>query len=421
MIAFGNTNINILRSAFANNSADSIGASLETWGSTLNLTNSSFFNNVLSPGVKEYASGSLGAGIFSSPDFGRNLSMNGTVANNLFQNNDGLATYDDDRATGSLNALVYNNNNFYETTFGDKIYRDSLTDVQSPAGLNSLVVSRSGSSTDKSPQNNNQLLANPSTINKLYAAPSMLLPVLAAGEYAQSTTGYLGYGWNGSSANLDGSSLSSQTGVQPTTTTGIHSMNVDGTNSTVQLPMGPAPDFNASMMSGNPYSTLSWEHTSGSFLGIYANQGLNLSNQTSGSVQVQSTNRIYSVYLVTKEGGFVKSFDTRTAKLFAQDKMSVLISLDQPNREASFPIQNIGGWTIDWTAETSTPDLIQITTSSGTITSVGAVPFNILPDQPGTYNAKMDIDGGSAGFAQVTIEIIVVETVENVFLPVVKR
>ena len=49
---------------------------------------------------------------------------------------------------------------------------------------------------------------------------------------------------------------------------------------------------------------------------------------------------------------------------------------------------------LNWTAQTSTPDVIQLQIENGTITTEGSIPFNALPRTAGVYQALMSIDAG---------------------------
>lgn len=418
MIVYANTNVNILRSTFANNTADTYGGGISITGSQLNIDSTLFLKNDVSPGVTENPNYSYGAAIFSSPDFGLNKPMSGAISNSTFVLNQGIALYDDDRSPGPINSLVYNNNSFFETTYTGKVYNNKLATTQTPAGLNSLVISRSGSSTDKSPQNNNSALNDAPVVARLMVAPHEVLPIAAVGDSSTTTNSYLGYVWNGSSAKLDGASLSSGTGVQVTTTTGQHTLSVNNNQNTiVQLPAGPAPLLQTSIAPGSPLPSVVWNVDAGTFLSIHANQGLNLPNNSSGTTAVPSIDRFFSIYLTTREGGIVSVVDPRIPLLYAPDKITVLAGLNQAEKRGEVPIRNIGGLTMNWEASTITPSLIQIETGSGSTTSTGTIPFLILPTKAGTYNAQMYVDAGLAGTAEIAIEIILVEEVKFLYLP----
>ena len=183
LISYSQTNVNILRSVIASNSADTFGGALAIIGSQLNISDTLFFMNDVSPGVVEVPFYSYGAAIYSSPDGGSSVSITGSVVNSTFVKNNGIPIYDEDRSTGPTNSLVYYNNRFYETSYPGKVYHDSLTAVQTAEGMNALVVSRSSSSTDKSPQNDNQELASEPNISRMSIAPSAVIPTLAAGDF----------------------------------------------------------------------------------------------------------------------------------------------------------------------------------------------------------------------------------------------
>jgi len=418
MIAYARTNVNILRSVFAYNSTDSYGGAISIFGSQLNITGSLFYHNEVSPGLNESENYSYGAALFSGPDTANNIAMTGSVVDSQFVSNIGMAIYDDDRSPSPINAMTYNNNSFYETAFSGKVFRDSLLAAVSPQGLNDLVVNRSGSSTDKSPSGDNQALASAPQIARLFAIPGVILPSGATGDDANPVNSYLGYVWDGSSGVLDGSTLTNNAGALATTTVGQHTLSVNGTIISLQVPQGSTPTLNTSITAGNPDPLLSWVVASGSFLTISADQGLSLTNSTSGSVSLPSVEKIYCVYAVTEEGGVFQSVDPRLPLLSLPEKITILIGLNNPIRENIILVSNIGGQSLDWTAHTDTPELVQIIQSSGTVVSTGIIPIIAKPSVPGQYLTDIHVDAGEAGSGTVTIEIFVVNTVDVIFLPV---
>ena len=421
VILYAGTIANFNRSVFAFNTADTFGGAIFAQGAQINITDSVFYKNEMSPGVNESEQVSFGAAIFASPDTSQGYQASGTIANSRFISNVGVTIFDDDRTSGAYNAVVYNNNQFYQTGYNGIVYRNSIAASQTPEGLNNLVVAHSGSSTDKSPLGGNQTLTSAPLIAKLLAAPTAILPNPASGEGGTTTSSYLGFVWNGNSGRLDGVTLSSNAGVQATANTGQHTLSVDGTNADVQISQGPAPALQTSVLPGSPNPNLNWALTGGTFRYTLADMGLNIPNTPSGTVQLPSGNRIYSVYTGTKEGGVVQFVDPRIPVLSLPDKVTILIGLNQADRTGAVPISNLGGQSLAWTAQNNTPNLIELQASNGTITSYGSIPYLVKVNQIGQYQANLSVDAGTAGTGQVIIEIIVVAFVYSTFLPVTLR
>lgn len=301
LIYMANASIDGLVAAY--NTADTYGGALFIKGSNIDIAGSTFMGNVFSPGISEPEYQSYGAAIFASPETSLNEPVTGNVVNSKFINNTGLAIFDDDRSNGPINAVIYNNNQFYETTFGDKVYKDSLAAACNPSGLNTLVVSHSGGypSIDKSTINNTAY-SNIPNISTLFAAPSILLSTSAYGDAGPSPA-FLTYVWSGSSATLDGTPLSSRSGIIQTTTVGTHTLNASGVIDTVQVSNSPQPVFSLNIASGAPPS-LNWTLSSGSYLDMAIDNGLSYNPAPSGSVYLTASNDIYSFYGVTEEGGY---------------------------------------------------------------------------------------------------------------------
>jgi hypothetical protein len=364
--------------------------------------------------VNENELNSAGAAIITRPP------VSGTVSGSTFVSNVGLAIYEADNSSQPINATVYNNNRFYETTYGTKVYRDSLTASQTPSGLNSLIVNRSGApSTDKATVDN-QSIASAPVIYRLLGVPNAILPAAAAGDAAGNTTAYLAYVWNGASARLNTASLSTRASVQSTTTSGTYNLTVDGTTATAQIAAGPAPATQASLTASGGTTSLSWDVNEGAFLSIASDQGLGVSTK-SGSIALPSNQRVYRLFAVTQQGGVVKVVDPRLPELSAPDSFRALVGLNQPVRRGWLPIHNLGGATMDWSAQTTTPSLIRLEQTTGTLESSGVIPFVVTISQPGTYQAIVNIDAGAAGSQQVVIDLRVVSEVSQVYLPLTAR
>ncbi len=409
---------NISNTIFAFNSADQWGGAFFAQGAQFNITNSVFYKNK----INLSANLNYGAAIFTAPVEYQTM-VSGVVAGSTFVEQTGRAIFDDDRSIpSSYNAVIYNANRFYEPNFDSgKVYRNSIATSVTPSGLNSLIVTRSGGapSTDKSVVDNQTLSASPS-ISRLMGVPAAVLPSVAAGDSQTSSPAYLAYVWNGTSASLDGAALSTNASVQSTTTSGTHILAVDGANTTIQLTDGPSPSIYTSLSSVGGVTSLSWDVTAGTFLAIASDQGLSLSTK-SGTVALPSIQRIYHLHAITHQGGIIQAVDPRVPILSAPDHISIWVGLNQAIKRGYIPISNIGGLTLNWSAQTTTPSLIQLEATSGAITSNGVIPVRVLVSQTGTYNAIVNIDAGTAGSQQVIVEITVVDVIRSIWLPTVMR
>jgi hypothetical protein len=406
---------NISNTYFAFNSADQWGGAFFAQGAQFNITNSTFYRNKINLPANQ----SYGAAIFTAPVENQAM-VSGVVAGSTFVEHTGLAIFDDDRSiASSYNAVVYNSNRFYEPA--GYVYRDSLAATVNPGGLNALVVNRSGGapSTDKSVLDNQTLSSTP-VISRLLAVPTAVLSSAAAGDAGTNPPAYLAYVWNGASASLDGSALSTAASIQSTTTSGTHTLTVNGANNSLQLAAGPAPIISTSLSSINGATNLNWDVTAGTFQAIGSDQGLPVATK-SGTLALPSTQRIYRLHATTQQGGAIQAVDPRSPLLSAVDRVPVLVGLNQTIMRGQIPIANVGGLTLTWSAQTTTPNLIQLEATGGTITSSGAIPFRVIVSQPGTYSAYVNIDAGVAGSKQVLVALTVVAVVQGVYLPLIVR
>jgi len=293
---------------FAGNSAQTFGGGLTVHGSQVSISNSTFHHNsIWAAAVNQ----SFGAGMYSTPDVQRGLNTTGLVRSTIFTDNDGLPIYDDDRDEGPINTLVYNQNSFFNTTFGDDVYKDRLDPVQTVSGLNQLVVHRTnGTSTDKSINAN---VAENSSISSgfLRAVPPIIIPETAVGDEDTSTRSYLAYAWSGTEATLDGQYLADHTGVLPDPSVGVHTLVVDGVEyrTTVSTVAVPTATFSASpiAISSGESSVLSWTTPPNVFLEMDIDQGVQVSGyQSSDSIEVMPTcTTTYRLFVATSVGGVV--------------------------------------------------------------------------------------------------------------------
>jgi hypothetical protein len=78
---------------------------------------------------------------------------------------------------------------------------------------------------------------------------------------------------------------------------------------------------------------------------------------------------------------------------------------------------------MNWTAQTSTPDLIQDVTPGGQTETSGVIAFtiNVSGRVPGIYTGTIDVDAGSAGSEQVTVTVYIFDILYQNFLPITSR
>jgi hypothetical protein len=217
-IAIGDQSVlRLSRTTLAGNSAEKQGGALFALGSRLEVSSCQFFANAISPGVAEGLTASRGAAIFTIPQLpaaiGRSRDVTGVVAGSVFSQNDGLPLWDVDPATGPINDVRYDGNQFFSTTFGATVYFNSLAAAggASVAALNNLEVVRPGRpGTDKSAVANQSLGIAPA-LATLLAAP--FLPPIVAGPGVGASANLLGYAWSGTTASALGAALPARAGL----------------------------------------------------------------------------------------------------------------------------------------------------------------------------------------------------------------
>jgi hypothetical protein len=416
-----NSLADIKNTTIANNTSGQFGGGVFVQGSTVTIDSSKIIGNEVSPGITEGENASFGAGLFTAPDEVRNLNISGTVQNSVFSENKGMAVFDDDRTTGPINEMHYNSNHFYATTFGDKVYKDSLSASQNVSGLNSFVVVRdNGTSTTKSDVPNSQYSNRP-ILGAILGVPTLILPGGAAGEPNLPTTSYLGFAWSGGSATLDGSNLATSSGLKSTSAVGEHSLVVSGNTYKTSLSQAENPSAALNVSTSGTTTTLNWDLLNGTFLDSALDQGLTIPSTPSGSVQVQSSvERQYHFYAITREGGAIATANSGTPVLFVPVSFKVLAGLNLQVNQGSLSVINNGGGVMTWTASSGTPNLITIDTPNSDTQSIDSLIFslNIEGLAPGQYQGYIDIDAGDAGSQRVTIVIKVVSDLRQIFLPV---
>jgi len=366
---------NVSGTTFSHNTTQKYGGAVFAQGSALNLSGSNLIQNS--------NSSALGSAIYAAADGGRSLPATGTVQTNIFSNNLVLPMISNSGST------IYTNNQFYGTS--------------SEVGTN------------------NTYLPSAPTIGKI-AAPLQILTTNAYGDSAPPTLAYLGYDWSGSSATLDGVTVTGNAGLS-SAGVGTHTLSVGGTNFTANVSQAATPDATFTT-SGNSPVTLNWSVTAGTFLDAAIDHGVTIPSASSGSVQASPpVDTTYWFYAITKEGGVVKSIKTGVPILNVPASVTVLAGLNYPVNKGYFNIKNDGGSTLLWTATSQTPSRITMDTSSGNTPTLGTVGFtlNVGSLAPGDYVGTISVDAGTAGNGVVTVNIKLVDILYKTYLPIIAR
>ncbi len=423
--------VTINNTVIANNLSGKWGGGVSVKGSTLNIINSSILDNEVIPtGPNPWQSG--GAAILTNVDDARGLPATGSVDNCIISNNIGLAIFDiDNGETGQLsNEMQYRDNQFFTTFADSKIYGtvgganfpNAFEDV---AGLNALLVVRNnGTSTDKAPDDDNQILSTPfnAIVGAVLAAPNQILSVGNPWD-SFPTTSYIGYAWDGGPATLNGNPVSGNSGLAATTSSGTHTLMVGDTIYSTNIIDSATPAAELMFAARNPSATLSWNVTEGFFLAGAIDLGVG-QVPASGSISASlpGTELRHRFYVITKEGGVVVT-KAEDPILVAPSAHFLLLEEGSTGNTSQLHISNGGGKTLNWTASTTSPELLTVNTPSGSTTTYDTVGFSVdITGLPiGLYVGYIDIDAGQAGSQNAEITIKVVEEVYNVWLPVAFR
>jgi len=191
-----------LRTSFAGNSAERWGGALFVRGSNLEVTDSRFYRNEVSPGVSEPIGDSRGAAIFTIPftNAARPRKVTGFVSGSVFSENVGIHAWDVEPNEGPANEIRYSGNRFTTTPFGAKVYFFS----RQPGGFSVPelnVTPRAGVP--------NTQVANLKE-GALVGVPSA--DAVGAGAPAPTETA-LAYAWTGRAATLAGVGLPARGGL----------------------------------------------------------------------------------------------------------------------------------------------------------------------------------------------------------------
>jgi hypothetical protein len=196
------SNALIVRTTFANDTADKWGGAVYLNGSNLLMDACRFYGNDVEPGISEGLSESRGTAIYSIPrlDPTRPANVSGVVANSVFAGNLGIPVWDVDPPTGPTNEMRYDNDRFEPTRFGTLVYVDTLARPGGAivADLNALTVSRGSRGSTRKSANPNTPVANLSE-GALIDVPS---PNSVGAGAPAPTASVLGYAWTGRSAAI---------------------------------------------------------------------------------------------------------------------------------------------------------------------------------------------------------------------------
>lgn len=257
MALTSHTRAALTRTTFAGNRSVRFGGALFAQGAHLEITNSAFLGNELSPGVEEPCwPSSTGSALFVAPFDGSGVPPDqpatGFIADSIFSDNIGLPVFDDDRQPSPINDTRYDGNLVFSPSFGGAFYTNVIPNAVPPFSvcldaeqMSSLVVQRSGGSSSPKASVPNIDLAAPPSHATLLAVPSRILAAHAAGDPPSSGTAWLGYAWSGAAAQLDGVALADRAGLIEAAS-GSHELQVDALAPEVAL-LVPEPPREATL------------------------------------------------------------------------------------------------------------------------------------------------------------------------------
>jgi hypothetical protein len=293
-----------------------------------------------------------------------------------------------------------------------------------------MVINRAnGTLTPKSQIPNIALVSAP-VVGTILAAPKQVLMTSPNGDPTPPLSTYISYAWSGGTATLDGYSVTGNAGMLETSSNGMHTLMVGSSKFNAQVSEAPTPSASFDASLDNNGTILTWSVMAGTFIDAAIDQGVIINPVLSGSVHVTSTiDKVYRFYALTQEGGVLQSASSNAPILNTLDNTNVMVGLNAPNFYGSLPIINTGGGTISWTAVSSNPTLVQVLTPNGQTETQGVLNFSVTinpQSYPGIQSSLVqtelvyiDIDAGEAGTQRVAVNIIIVEHLEQLFLPLV--
>ncbi len=231
----------ILRTTFANDTADKWGGALFLSGSTLQMDGCRFYGNDVAPGVLEALSDSRGTAIYAIPrtDPARPRNVGGVVANSVFASNTGIPVWDVDPQSGPVNQMRYDGNRFEPTPFGDRVY---VSTTRAPGGATPATLNSLRSA-----------VPNTEVFNlregTLLAVPS---PNGVGAGAANPTASILAYAWTGGSAAINGQGLSQRDGLLEVAP-GAYTLAVDGASAAAAKATGACTGGPSLCLAGNRF------------------------------------------------------------------------------------------------------------------------------------------------------------------------
>ncbi|RLE22982.1 MAG: hypothetical protein DRJ65_12760 [Acidobacteria bacterium] len=349
--------LSVSDTTFAGNVADHEGGGLHILGSEIGtFSANTFVGNEVSPGGNRPETSSEGAAIYVSPAVSNSLGVSGAINNSTFTDNIGLPIFDSDttdaNGCGCFNLVTYDGNTFYNNTYGDKIYRDSLVaGTHTAEELNTVVVDHGGGTmTQKSLQENNVDEVSPITTAALMVTPEGLIDAAAAGDVMTSTESFLAWSWNGGCAQLNQTELnlgSESTGFM-SSDIGAHHLEVwsggecsgasdDAAVADVLQMASPTAELNAdpiAIQEGED-STLSWIVTGATPVAGMISNGVTdtIINLTGSTVVAPLASIRYHLGIITRRGGA-----TADETVYVDEEPPTVIFLD------GFETGDIGAW-----------------------------------------------------------------------------
>jgi len=317
-------------STFGGNWADHEGGALHLLGSEIaDFSGNTFVGNEVSPGASRPVNQSEGAALYIGVATSQSLDALGAVTDSVFTDNIGLPIFEADvtatHECGCANRVTYEDNRFYNTTYGDDVFKNSIVAGAHTADeLNALVVDRgSGDTTDKSIDEGNLDESQPVSVAEVLIAPMAQLTDRATGSTPRPTESILGWVWNGGCAELDGTELDPVSEAQGSLSAAMsaHLLAVwDGGSCVGSEALSaagsvfdgpdPAGDLTASpsIISGGGSSTLSWTLSSGALLTGLISQGAapEVTNGSGSTTVTPDNTNHFDMGLVTKQGGLVR-------------------------------------------------------------------------------------------------------------------
>jgi hypothetical protein len=310
------------RTTLARNTAVTSGGAMYLLGGRLDVDQGRFVHNALTTGN----SGSAVLSLLDAGGGGRPaVGVAGLLQGSVVSSNTGPSAFmllEGDAHNEPVHRLEYRTNQIFPNN--TSVYWNSLMGPRDVVGLNTLIVTRSGtSSTDKAPANDNVAAGSAPLVGALLGVPPERLPDNAAGDPPAPTTSYLAYAWSGGSANLNGSPRAGNSGLEAAAGSGLQTLSVSGTPFTATVSDGPLPDLalgaTPPVVGGGGSSTLSWSTNAGTFLDLAIDQGVSITSAAFGSVLVTpNVTTTYRAFLVTREGGAVEAV-TVSADLIFRD------------------------------------------------------------------------------------------------------